>query len=180
MRDLIMISWELLARYIGLPLRVALHLPTLRTRNTACGSHHSSKTSSGLKTGAFELDAGGAKASVRMEELMRTLAEVGASVSFAFGLRWKEYGNGSSSCRSANIFGMQLKATHLSFQLVHKHLQGISSRVRRQVDGRSKVGSIFSILELDDDGRHGCSRWWSGIGVDLPGVSRSLSFRGRE
>ena len=79
----------------GSPLNVALHLPTLRTRKTACGSHHSSNTSSGLKTGAFELDAGGSKASVRMDELMSTRAGVTAE-SFGFGIKWNEYGRGSS------------------------------------------------------------------------------------
>lgn len=86
-----------LKRDVGLPLRVALHLPTLRTRNTAWGSHHSSKTSSGEKVGAVDVEAGGARASVKMDELICTRAEVGAvAVGETFGIKWKEYGKGSS------------------------------------------------------------------------------------
>jgi hypothetical protein len=73
------------------PLNVALHLPTLRTLNTAWGSHQSSKTSSGEKVGAVEVEAGGASASVKIDELIWTRAGtvVGAEAS-AFGTRWNE------------------------------------------------------------------------------------------
>lgn len=75
------------SRESGSPLRVALHRPTLRTRNTAWGSHHSSNTSSGENTGALELEAAGASASARIELLICTLA--GAAVSMERGTRWK-------------------------------------------------------------------------------------------
>jgi hypothetical protein len=76
-----------------LPLKVALHLPTLLTRNTACGSHTSSKTSSGEKTCVVDEETfGGVRASVKMEVLICTRA-----ASDLRGTKWKEYGNGSSS-----------------------------------------------------------------------------------
>ena len=104
MRDLI-VSFRAKFRPVHSPLRVALQRPTLRTLKTACGSHHSSKTSSGLNTGAFELEAGGASASVKIDELMRTRAEDGTSESLDLGLKWKEYGKGSSSWRLVVLSG---------------------------------------------------------------------------
>ena len=93
MRDL-EFSSKLHARSTNdLPLKVALHLPTLLTRKTACGSHTSSNTSSGEKTGVVDEETfGGVRASVKMEVLICTRA-----ASDLRGTKWKEYGNGSSS-----------------------------------------------------------------------------------
>jgi hypothetical protein len=79
------------------PVNVALHLPTLLTLKTACGSHHSSNTSSGEKVGAVELDAGGSSASFKMDVLIWTRASWVPSVD-TLGIRWKAYGRGSSVC----------------------------------------------------------------------------------
>jgi hypothetical protein len=41
--------------------------------------------------------------------------------------------------------------THFSSKLVHEHLQRLSVRISGKVDRRTQQGSIFGILELDDD-----------------------------
>jgi len=74
------------------PLKVALHLPTLLTLNTAWGSQTSSNTSSGEKVAVVDEDTlGGVRASAKMEVLIWTRA-----ASVERGTKWKEYGKGSS------------------------------------------------------------------------------------
>lgn len=53
----------------------------------------------------------------------------------------------------------QGKKTYLSSKLVDQHLHSIPSRVRRQVDGRSKEAAIFGIFELDHYVRDICRCW---------------------
>lgn len=48
--------------------------------------------------------------------------------------------------------------THLSTELVHKHLQRIAPSVRWEVDRWSEVLSVLGILELNDDGGNWRSR----------------------
>jgi hypothetical protein len=92
MRDLLSALLPTHAYSLHSPLKVALHLPTLLTLNTAWGSQTSSNTSSGEKVVVVDEDTlGGVRASAKMEVLICTRA---ASVDR--GTKWKEYGNGSS------------------------------------------------------------------------------------
>jgi hypothetical protein len=160
--------------YSDLPLKVALHLPTLLTLKTACGSHTSSNTSSGEKVVVVDDDTlGGVSASARIELLICTRA-----ASDDLGTKWKEYGNGSSLYNlSALSLSEQGILADLSSELVDEHLEGITPCISRQVDGRSEIASIFSILELYDDRWDRCfgrrsDSWFKGLRV-----CRFLSFR---
>ena len=127
-------------------------------------------------------------ASAKIDLLICSRAEVGvvAVVVVVLGIKWNEYGNGSSvyhellcstSLQIPNHKEGCGDKTHLPPQLVHKHLQRIPPRISRKVDRRSQIRPIFGILELDNNG-------WDrllGLGrcrrLDSLGVSRLLSFR---